>query len=247
MSFLRKLRLRLHPYKTLRNDYLARLRGSLAGADMLHEGNVYCFDEALRLMPAQGAVLEIGSFAGMSTNVICGLMRQHGINRPFFTCDPWVYGGYYDAKRKDDPVYMAHFEGTTHITREDYTAFIKASFIRNTRFFSGDLLPHTCALRSDDFFDAWRQNALVTDVFERPAQLGGPLAFVYVDGDHTDEAVRKDVENALEFLVPGGYLLLDDSADYWNYGSVRLAQELKRRPELELVRKNPNYMYQKKP
>jgi len=67
-----------------------------------------------------------------------------------------------------------------------------------------------------------------------------------VDGDHTDEVVRRDVENALEFMVPGGYLLLDDSADYWNYGSVRLAQKLRKRPNLELVRKNPNYLYRKR-
>ncbi len=213
---------------------------------MLHEGNIYCFAEVLRQLPKEGAILEIGSFAGMSTNVITGLMRQMDIQRPFYTCDPWVYGGYYDAQRQDDPVYMAHFEGTTHVTRSDYTAFIKESFIRNTRLFSADRLPYACALRSDDFFKAWRENTALEDVFGRGAPLGGPLAFVYIDGDHTDAAVRQDIQHAMEFLVPGGFLLLDDSADFWKYGSVRLAQEMRRWPNVRLVRKNPNYLYQKR-
>lgn len=245
MSLYRKLLLRLYPFKTLRDDYITRLQVSVGGAGMLHEGNIFAFDHAIGLMPPEGAVLEIGSFAGLSTNVIGWLMQKHGrSSQRLFTCDPWVYDGYHDRQRKDDTAYMAYFESCTHVTRADYTDFIRESFVRNTQLFSRGFLPHTFPFTSDAFFDAWEKQAVSTDVFGRNVVPGGPLSFVYVDGDHSYEQARRDVEHALEYLAPGGFILLDDSADFWNYGSVRLAKEMKRWKGLELVMKNPNYLFQ---
>lgn len=246
MSLYRKLLLRLYPYKTIQDDYITRMQGSMGGAGMLHDGNIYALDYVIRKLPEHGAILEIGSFAGLSTNVIAWLLRKHNRNCPFFGCDPWVYNGYYDENRRDDAIYMAHFEGCQHIKREAYTAFIRDSFIRNTQFFSAGYQPHTLQLTSDAFFEAWKQKQTQTDVFGRTAVLGGALSFVYVDGDHTYEVARRDVEHSLEHLVPGGFLLLDDSADFWRYGSVRLAREMKRWKGLELVMKNPNYLFRKR-
>ncbi len=247
MSLYRKLLLRLHPFKTLQDDYITRLQGSVGGAGMLHPGNVYAFNYALRRLPETGAVLEIGSFAGLSANVISWLLRKHQAEtRLFFCCDPWVYDGYHDVSRKEDPEYLEYFEGCAHVTREAYTNFIRESFMRNTQLFSKGFLPHAFHLTSDAFFDAWHEKRMLTDVFHAPVTLGGPLAFVYVDGDHSYEQASRDVEHALKHLVPGGFLLLDDSADFWKYGSVRLARELKRRKGLELVMKNPNYLFVKR-
>ncbi|MBK8558068.1 MAG: class I SAM-dependent methyltransferase [Lewinellaceae bacterium] len=244
-SLYRKLLVRLHPYKTLHFDYLMRMRTSLAGESMLHEGNIYALDYACRHLPDEGAVLEIGSFAGMSANVISWLLRQHHKERPFYTCDPWIYDGYHDHIKADDPNYMAHFEGSQNITREEYTDFIRESFIRNTSLFSRDLLPHAIQLHAQDFFKAWGKNTPQTDVFGRKAPTGGPLSLVYIDGDHSYDAARQDVEKSLEWLVPGGFLLLDDSADFWQYGSALLAKEMRRWKNVSLVMKNPNYLYQK--
>lgn len=247
MSLFRKLLLRLYPFKTIRDDYITRMQVSIGGAGMLHAGNIYAFDYAIRKMPAEGAVLEIGSFAGLSTNVIGWLMQKQGRQaQPFFSCDPWVYDGYYDLRRKDDAAYMAHFEGCTHVSRADYTRFIRESFVRNTLLFSRGFLPFTLPFTSDAFFEIWKSRTECTDVFDRNIQPGGPFSLVYVDGDHSYEQARRDVENALEYLLPGGFLLLDDSADFWNYGSVRLAKEMKRWAGLELVMKNPNYLFRKK-
>lgn len=245
MSLYRKLLLRLYPYKTIQDDYITRMQGSMGGAGMLHDGNVFAMDYVIRNLPETGAILEIGSFAGLSTNVIAWLLRKHNRHALFFGCDPWVYNGYYDESRKDDATYMAYFEGCQHIEREAYTAFIRESFIRNTLFFSNDYRPHTLQLTSDAFFEAWEQKQTQTDVFGRTAALGGPLSFVYVDGDHSYEVARRDVVHSLEHLLPGGFLLLDDSADFWRYGSVRLAREMKRWKGLELVMKNPNYLFRK--
>ena len=245
MSFYRKLLLRLYPYKTIHDDYIARMQGSIGGAGMLHDGNTYLFDYIIQRMPATGAVLEIGSFAGLSSNVIAWFLRKYERKNPFFACDPWVYDGYYDQIRQDDPVYMACFEGCRHIEREAYTEFIRESFVRNTQFFSAGYEPQALRLSSDVFFENWKQMQAKTDVFGRLALLGGPLSFVYVDGDHSYEQARRDIEHSLAYLEPGGFLLLDDSADFWRYGSVQLAREMRSWKGLELVMKNPNYLYRK--
>lgn len=240
-----KIRRQFWPEKTLRDDFVARIRCAVAGEGMLAEGNIFCFDYAIRHLPLKGTALEIGSFGGMSTNVIAALLRKHGEQRPFFTCDPWHYEGFYDKIRSGDVHYMNHVDGSDSITRAEYTDFIRDSFVRSTRFFSRDVLPHTLQMASDDFFEAWSKRENHQDIFGNRAQLGGPLAFCYVDGNHEYEQARRDAENALEFLVPGGWLLLDDSADHLPFGSVRVARELCRRTDLKLVLKNPNYLFQK--
>lgn len=244
MSLYRKLLLRLYPYKSLSDDYITRLQGSIGGAGMLHPGNVYALDYAIRHAPSEGAMLEIGSFAGLSTNVITWLLRKtQRLSTPFFCCDPWVYDGFNDKVKRDDAVYMTHFEGCEHVTRAEYTRFIRESFVRNMQLFSQDALPKALHTDSDTFFEAWKKKEIHTDVFGRQAQLGGAMSFAYIDGDHSYDQARRDVENTLEYLLPGGYLLLDDSADYWKYGSVQLAKEMRRWKGLNLVMKNPNYLY----
>jgi hypothetical protein len=245
-QLIRKIRLRFHPFQKLEDDYLARLSSSITGCGMLHPGNIFAFNYALSRLPKRGALLEIGSFAGLSTNVLTYLMRKHEINQTLFTCDPWIYEGYHDKYRSNDTKYMNHFEGSDSITRMEYTEFIRESYIHNTRLFSKNNLPYTVRLTSDDFFHAWQTEGIKTDVFQRNIQLGGPLSFVYIDGDHSYETVFRDVQHALQWLVPGGWLMLDDSADYWNFGSVRMAKELLKYKNLKLVMKNPNYLFQVK-
>lgn len=231
--------------KILRDDLIARIRCATAGAGMLSEGNVYAFDFVLQRLPAEGALLEIGSFGGLSTNAILHLLEKHGVQRPFFTCDPWLYEGFHDRERAADAAYMAYVDGSGRIARTDYMAFVRDSFVRTTRFFHPHALPHTLEMRSDDFFQAWRRAESLVDVFGRTTRLGGPLAFAYVDGDHAYESAHRDAEHALEFLVPGGWLLLDDSADGAPFGSARLARELRGRKGLQLAMKNPNYLFRK--
>ena len=41
-----------------------------ANAGMLDRGNLYCFDYAIRNLPSSAPLIEIGSFCGLSTNLI---------------------------------------------------------------------------------------------------------------------------------------------------------------------------------
>src|SRR5438309_12078802 len=53
------------PYINLTDDYIAYL--SFVNAEMLNRGNLLCFDYAIRNLPSQNPIVEIGSFCGLST------------------------------------------------------------------------------------------------------------------------------------------------------------------------------------
>ena len=50
-----------------------------------------------------------------------------------------------------------------------------------------------------------------SDVFGRSFQLGGPISFCYIDGNHTDDLAKRDFENCDRYLEKGGFVLFDDS------------------------------------
>jgi hypothetical protein len=76
-----------------------------------------------------------------------------------------------------------------------------------------DRLPHHIAVSSDKFFELWTQKEEVVDFFGHVTTLGGPISFAYIDGDHTYEQSWRDFQNVDRFLLPGGFIVFDDSAD----------------------------------
>jgi len=193
-------------------------------------GNLVSFLYAARQLPATGAVVEIGSFLGASTNILSYLLERYAERRPLFNCDPWSFEG------TEEPI-GGHFDAA----RPEWREYAREIFARNTRLFSASHLPHSLELGSDEFFQLWKLGAEVTDLFGRSARLGGPIAFAYVDGNHTYEQARKDAENVRSQLVSGGLILLDDSADDSPFGCKRVVPDL-----IELgfsvVWNNPNYL-----
>jgi len=123
--------------------------------------------------------------------------------------------------------------------------FVRDSFLRNTKFFSRDRLPHTIEIFSDDFFEHWKENAEISDVFNRTVRCGGPVSFAYIDGNHEYEFVKRDFENVNEFLVKNGFIFFDDSAAHIDCGIRDFVKEVKRRNDYEVVIKNPNYLFRK--
>lgn len=230
---LTKVRTLLHPVRTIDDEYLNWLR--FANAGMLDSGNSYSFDFALQRLPSRAPMLEIGSFCGLSTNVLGYLKAKHGIPNRLYTCDRWVF------ERNDDSLQL----GASGMTHEAYRDFVKETFQRNVRFFSGVELPWTIELFSDEFFDAWRRAEKATTVFGEPVTLGGPLSFCYIDGNHSYEYARRDFQNADQFLEKGGYILFDDSADGSGWEVCRVVDEVLKSKQYELALKNPNYLLKK--
>jgi hypothetical protein len=223
-------------FSILRDDFLGWLR--FVNAGMLDNGNIVAMDHAIANMPA-GAVIEIGSFCGLSANVITHLLRRHQRTAPFFSCDPWLFEG---ADTSHTPM------GDGGITFGEYRELVRTSFIRNVQAFSRHQMPHALEMISDTFFEYWENDATVKDVFGRTTTAGGPIAFAYIDGDHRYDQARRDFENVDRHLAPGGFILFDDSADFSGWEVCRLVQELNESsPSYTLTGKYPNYLFQKHP
>lgn len=217
--------------KDITDDYIFWLGHANNG--MLRPGNLYCFDYAIQHMPDGLPILEIGSWAGLSANAITYYKRKHGRANWLITCDKWDFAPF------------AHSDRICDMPIHEYEAFIRESFKHNVSTFSKDDLPHTVQMSSDEFFEAWQANALVTDVFGRPTQLGGQFAFTYIDGNHSYAFARRDFDNCDRYLTPGGFMLFDDSGDFAKHESRLVAQEAARRKDYKLIIKNPNYLLQK--
>jgi Methyltransferase domain len=219
--------------KTYSDDFLTWL--TFANAGMLRRGNTYAIKYAIDRIESSNPVIEIGSFCGLSTNVIAHLLRSAGKANLFYTCDKWIF------ENSDANPYL----GKSEISHSEYREFVKATFIRNVEFFSAKNKPHTIEVFSDDFFRLWNEKQFVADVFGRDAALGGPISFCYVDGNHTYEFAKRDFENIDRCLERGGFVLFDDSADGDPFGLTRLMREVEAREDYQLVMKNPNYLFRK--
>jgi predicted O-methyltransferase YrrM len=200
---------------------------------MQHPGNPHLFDVGIQLAP-EASTLEIGAFCGLSTNIIQYLKRKHGRTSPLFTSDKWIFEG------ADDQL-PPH----ATVTHRELREYVMETFERSVRRFSPDALPFAIEMTSDEFFEAWGTQREVSDLFGRAVSLGGPLGFCFVDGDHTEEYAARDFANCDRYLVPGGLILFDDSADDSDWEVREVIRSIKRNRRYEVVAKNPNYLVRK--
>ncbi len=220
--------------RTIEDEFIKWLR--FANAGMLHDGNVYCFDYAIRNLPSDAPLIEIGSFCGLSTNVIAYFLAKYQKNNKIITADKWYFEGYREGEK---------LGGHSFVTHTNYRNFVIESYKHNVQTFSNQNLPHTIEQFSDDFFELWNKSEEVKDVFGRNLKLGGSISFAYIDGNHTYEFTKRDFQNTDKYLEKGGFILFDDSSDNDKFGSAQFVKELLTNPNYELVIKNPNYFFRK--
>lgn len=207
-----------------------------ANAGMLDRGNLYCFNYAIEHIPSKSPVIEIGSFCGLSTNVINFYMQRHKRKNKLITCDKWIFEG---AEHGGN---IGHSE----IPHTEYRKFVKESYIRNIRMFSSNNLPYTIEVFSDELFNLWKKQERVKDILNRDITLGGKISFCYIDGNHTYEGAKIDFENTDRYLEIGGFILFDDSAENSGFGVTKLMGEIINNGKYELIIKNPNHLFQKR-
>jgi hypothetical protein len=218
-----------------RDAYLNWLTRILGGWLAPGDTNLAVFDYAIAHMPDNGAVLEIGSFLGMSICSMSYLMWLHGRANRLFACDPWDFegtaepiGGFFDAS---SPAYR------------EYCVEV---FKRNIRLFGEYHQPYAVEGYSHPFLARWAAGEQVTDVLGRQVTLGGPLAFVYIDGAHTYEAASGDFRGVEPFLQPGAYVFFDDTGEAWGPEMARVVREVQGHPQYELIARTPNYLFRKR-
>jgi Methyltransferase domain len=206
-----------------------------ANAGMLTAGNLHLIDTAMKRLRSAAPVLEIGSFCGLSANVLTHYKRKYGLKNRLVTCDKWEFE---NAGKSDERI------GSSPIHFSDYRTFVRASYLRNARAFSADDLPFTLEATSSELFAAWREKKETEDVFGRPITLGGPISFCYVDGDHSYEGAKQDFLNCDAFLEEGGFILFDDST-VERFGVRQLMPEIVASGRYNLAARNPNHLFQK--
>jgi len=217
------------------NEFLAWMRFAVPG--MLAEENVHAMDYAIANMPPGKPIVEIGSFCGLSTVVLSYLLSKRSKTTPLFTCDKWEFEGQeLGSPLGDSPT----------VTHDIYQTYVKDTFLRTTRTFAAEHLPHTIECFSDEFFRRWFENEKTVDVFGRPVTLGGEIGFCYIDGNHTYEFAKRDFENTDRALVSGGFILFDDSGDDSQWEVNQLTREIVSGDQYQLISRNPNYLFRKR-
>lgn len=209
------------------NPYTQWLNSANAG--WLNAGNLLGFETGVRTCPPGTSMVEVGSYLGLSTNLISYYKRVHGRTERLVTCDCW--SPYVPKDAVPNP--------------QLFKQFTKQTYIANIQMFSSTDLPWTVEATSDAFFGAWDQQRVTADVLNRRLQLGGPIGFCYIDALHSYEASWKDFSNCDKHLVVGGSVLFDDSSDESNWGVKQTIARIKTLPNYELVLQNPNYMFRK--
>lgn len=227
------------PEKRLTGDLRKRAYTiSWATGGMLTDGNVDAIYTAVsKTCDLNGAIVEIGAFCGLSSNLIAYVQRIVGSGQPFYSMDPWSYGDDKDPESTLSPY--------CQIPWPEYEKYIVQAYIERVRFFSRDNLPFGVRGYSGEVMEKWRRGETVEDVFGRSIDLGGDIAFAYIDGDHTYEGALSDFNDVNEFLLPGGVILFDDSAQGSGRGCERVAAEVANRPDFRLIGRNPNYLVEK--
>lgn len=218
-----------------------RINASIIGEGMLHDGNMYLMDYAIQHMPNEGIVFEIGSYAGLSTNVLLHLLNKHNKNHQFIGCDAWIYEGAND----ENGTIPNHIDGKVNVTRLDYVDYLKNAFVNAANLLHPERKPYTCHLPSDTFFEYWNANKEFTDVFQRTFCIEDEISFCYIDGDHSYAQTKKDFENVASKLKVNGFILIDDSAKYMHFGSAKFIKEIEANPNYKIIDNNPNYLIQK--
>lgn len=224
----------LTPQTHYHEDGYVQYMSYVCSGDMLEKGNIHVWDYVIKNLESKSPILEIGAFAGLSTNIMTYFLLKHGKDNQLYTVDYWK------LKPNDGEFFHKEF------LFEEYNNFVKESYIRNVRFFSGDRLPLTYHMDSLSFFEKWNCNAKCEDMFGTNKTLGGKFSFCFIDGDHTYKGVKQDFFNADKVLEDGGFLMFDDSSDGSGWDGInKVMQEVIETKKYDLVMRNPNYLFKK--
>ena len=214
-----------------KDDYIEILRRVNAG--MLHHGNIACFDYAIKNLPSDKPIIEIGTFCGLSANLMSYFKKIYSKCNIVISTDKWSL-----SERSGNI-------GKSDITFQDIRTYVRENLIRNLFFYSKEDVPFIFEKTSDEFFIQWSNNSSEKDILKRRIILGGKISFAYIDGNHSYEYVKRDFLNCDKYLEIGGFVLFDDSADHTDWEVKQVVKEVKRNKKYRVVMQNPNYLFQK--
>lgn len=139
--------------------------------------------------PAQGTILEIGSYKGKSTVGLASIAQRYGLG-PVVAVDP-----------HSAPAVTDYGHGTAQSSWDDFRATLRAAGVENSveahRAYSRDLAKD------------WNR----------------PIRLLWIDGDHTYQGAREDIDLFGKHLVPNGIVAFHDVLHSFE-GPVRVFAEV---------------------
>lgn len=184
----------------------------------------------------EGDILEIGSWCGRSAVVLGTAARLIGNTKVhcvdlFPKKDDWQQNedGSYSFKVRLDGVTYGGYQDQT-VWREPFERDMLPIYEKYNGIL--DVFNETIAKnRLQDLVvahvaDSTRFVTTINDNFK--------CKLAFLDGDHSYEAVRHDIQNVERFLVPGGWICFDDA--FTSYDGVNRAIE-------ECILNNPIYQF----
>lgn len=136
---------------------------------------------AVSLPDEHPVVVEIGSWLGKSS-VILALGIRKKISACLYCIDPFDAGG--------DDRSVVDYEKI----KENITLPLKEVFVNNMKTYGVYKYIEILKGHGYDFIKGWDR----------------PIDFLFIDGDHSYEAVLQDYQLWSRFIKPGGYIVLDD-------------------------------------
>jgi len=129
----------------------------------------------------EGAIVEIGSFEGKST--IWLALGSKNAGREHVTAVDTFAGSPEHQKGAGMEIASLHGEGTTY-----------NQFLRNIEAFGIREFVNPVVARSEDAAKGW----------------AGPIRLLFIDGEHSYEAVSTDFQSWSDHVIPGGYIAFHD-------------------------------------
>ncbi|MFJ8075236.1 class I SAM-dependent methyltransferase [Streptomyces sp. NPDC096176] len=140
------------------------------------------------LAPPNGDILEIGTLYGQFASALLRMMHRAGIEPELTVVDPL-------AGSQLQPGASPHADPTGTPVREDV--------VRANLAFAGSPGPYRSRI----------EQGFSSDPEVRAAVSDRTYGVVVVDGDHTEDGVRQDLEWVEEIVAPEGIVVLDDYGD----------------------------------
>lgn len=169
---------------------------------MCDQEKIRALAEVFRYVPP-GDVIEIGSWWGKSAFVLCWLASCYNVGK-LLCIDPW---------------------SRDHVIQNDEKGFVDRILIDADEAFTVfklNLLPYALGklnylrLTSVEAAGAYRKSSIVTSPEFDVTNYSGHIAVLHVDGNHSYDNVRLDIEIWSDLVVPGGWIVIDDYL--WPYG-----------------------------
>jgi hypothetical protein len=177
-----------------------------------------CDDDKLRALvectrySVNGDIVEIGSWWGKSAYILTRLSQCLDIGN-LLCVDPWANEHLVQNERIVDCA-------SAQVDAEEALIIFQIGLLPLASN-KVNYLRMTSVEAAQHYKDC---NSVSTEIFGR-TEYSGKIAILHIDGNHTYDAAKADVESWVPFVIEGGWIIIDDYIWSFGNGPQRVADE----------------------